>query len=70
VGIFLIAEMKTVKFEKGVPTKANGRLVEIKRLFDDAYCFIYESGNVFRLAKLDLKAEETELAVIPCPSKP
>jgi hypothetical protein len=70
MGIFLIAEMKTARFEKGVPTKANGRLVEIKLLFGDTYYFIYESGNVFRLAKLDLKAEETELTVIPCPSKP
>jgi hypothetical protein len=66
----LITEMKTVRYEKGAPTKANGRLVEIKLLFNSAYYFIYESGNVFRLTKLDLKAEETELTVIPCPSKP
>lgn len=68
--IFWIAEMKTARFENSVPTKANGRLIEIKLLFDDTYYFIYESGNVFRLAKLDLKAEESELVVIPCPSKP
>jgi hypothetical protein len=59
------AEMKPARPEKGVLIGSNGRLVEISLFCDDAYYFIYESGNIFRLTKLDLRDEKPELDATP-----
>ena len=62
--------MKPAKLAKNVFIGVNGRLAEISLFYDDAYYFIYDNGNVFRLSKLDLKDEKPELAEKPSPSEP